>query len=367
MIIPTSSSVALLLAILPALCWGLWPGAARKTGRWRFELFYYDFAIGVLLTSALAAVTLGSLGSDITLLDNLSIIRRLQMGYALVAGGVFNLGNMLLLGAISIAGTSVAYPIGFSSALLVGVGWASYERATGNSTMLLGGGAAAILAIIVAVVAYDRLRRIKAAEFPPASGSKSPPRRTSAKAVVISLIGGAIMGTLFPLLELARHGGEIEMGPYPIALLFGVGVLATTLPYNLYFINLPVQGKAISMLEYFRGSKKNHLLGIGGGALWAAGMIATLVAAAAPMEARPDSTTTFALAHAAGVVGTLFGLLYWKEFPAPGKLQGMMWAAAGCLTLSLVLVGASGHAGRDRSDAVSLRLNPAGQVWRNPR
>ena len=56
---------AVLLCIVTMLCWGSWANT-QKLARagWRFELFYWDYAIGVILLSVLFAFTLGSVGAD---------------------------------------------------------------------------------------------------------------------------------------------------------------------------------------------------------------------------------------------------------------------------------------------------------------
>ena len=48
MIIPTTYGVALLLTIFTMICWGSWANTFKLSGKWRFELFYYDYALGVL-------------------------------------------------------------------------------------------------------------------------------------------------------------------------------------------------------------------------------------------------------------------------------------------------------------------------------
>src|SRR5579864_2656568 len=111
MILPQTYLSALLLIILSMLCWGSWANTFKLVGKWRFELFYYDYSLGVLLASIVAAYTFGSMGSELSFSDNLIVALRRNMAYAGAAGVVFNLANMLLLAAISVAGMSVAFPI----------------------------------------------------------------------------------------------------------------------------------------------------------------------------------------------------------------------------------------------------------------
>jgi len=123
MILPTTYATAMLLTILSMICWGSWANTFKLTKNWRFELFYFDFSFGVLLTALVAAFTLGSMGDDLSFSDNLLIAGKRQMAYALAAGLIFNLANMLLVAAISLAGLAVAFPVGIGLALVIGVIW----------------------------------------------------------------------------------------------------------------------------------------------------------------------------------------------------------------------------------------------------
>src|ERR687889_214907 len=118
MILPATYATALALAILSMVCWGSWANALKLTKKWRFELFYFDFAFGVLIAAIAAAMTFGSMGSDLSVADNFEITGKRHIAYAFAAGGVFNVANMLLVGAISLAGLSVAFPIGIGLALI---------------------------------------------------------------------------------------------------------------------------------------------------------------------------------------------------------------------------------------------------------
>jgi glucose uptake protein len=149
------------------------------------------------------------------------------------------------------------------------------------------------------------------------------------------------MGSVLPLTESARMGGEIEMGPYPIALLFGVAVFATTIFYNIYFMNLPVQGEPLSLFDYLRVSLRQHLAGIEGGLIAGAGIVCCLVAAGVPADSgfRPEAAYTMAMG--ASLIGMLWALLYRKEFAASSRLRFMMWATAGTLAVGLALVAST--------------------------
>src|SRR5437016_10103019 len=136
MILPATYISALLLTVLSMICWGSWANTFKLAGKWRFELFYYDYALGVLLAAIVAAYTFGSLGSDLSFSDNLLIASKRNMAYAVAGGTVFNLANMLLVAAISVAGLAVAFPVGIGLALVVGVIWNYFLNPQGNPVLL---------------------------------------------------------------------------------------------------------------------------------------------------------------------------------------------------------------------------------------
>src|SRR5712675_3335277 len=136
MILPATYNSALLLIILSMICWGSWANAFKLTGKWRFELFYYDYSLGVLLAAIIAAYTFGSMGDELSFSDNLIVAMRRNMAWAVAGGVVFNLANMLLVAAISVAGLAVAFPIGIGLALVVGVVWNYFIKPQGNPVLL---------------------------------------------------------------------------------------------------------------------------------------------------------------------------------------------------------------------------------------
>src|ERR1700736_6698126 len=313
MIVPATYNSALLLIILSMICWGSWANTFKMAGKWRFELFYYDYALGVLLAAIVAAYTFGSMGEDLSFSDNLIIALRRNMAYAAAAGVVFNMANMLLVAAISVAGMAVAFPIGIGLALVVGVVWNYLLNPQGNLTFLATGVVLVVGAIIVDAWAYSAHARtvtLKTAKLAKKSPGRSP------KGILLSLISGLLMGSFYPLVEMAKGGGpdNAGLGPYAVAFLFAVGVFLSTFVFNLYFLNLPVQGEGLSMFDYFKGSAKQHILGIVGGLIWCTGAIANFVAASAPKSVQVGPAISYAVGQGATMVSALWGLLVWKEF-----------------------------------------------------
>jgi glucose uptake protein len=327
MILPTTYATALLLTILSMLCWGSWANTLKLSGqKWRFELFYYDYSFGVLLTAIVAAFTFGTMGIELTFLDNLALSFKRNIAYGFAAGAVFNLANMLLVAAISVAGLAVAFPIGIGLALVIGVVWNYLLNPQGNPILLFAGSGLVVAAIIVDARAYSKHAR-------KAGGRKSG---GGLKGILLSLISGVLMGSFYPLVVLGKRG-EFGLGPYAIAFIFAIGVFFTTFLYNLYFLNLPVQGEPVEMVEYFRGTARQHLLGVLGGVIWCAGTIANFVAASAPQSVQVGPAVSYAIGQGATMVSALWGLLLWKEFAGASSQVKVLLA----LMLVLFLAGLS--------------------------
>ncbi len=313
MILPTTYAAALLLTLLTMICWGSWANTTKVTGKWRFELFYFDYSLGVLLLAIAAAMTLGSLGDDLTAFDNFLIASKRKMLFGFAGGMVFNLANMLLVAAISVAGLAVAFPIGIGLALVIGVVWNYFITPQGNPGLLFGGAALVVGAIVVCAQAY----RAHAETKKPVPGQPPRARRTG-RGIVLSLISGVLMGTFYPLVEMGKTG-DFALAPYSIALIFALGVFFSTFFFNIVFMNLPVQGPAISPFQYFRGTLKQHFLGLLGGAIWCTGTIANFAASSAPPEVNVGPAISYGLGQGATLISTLWGLLVWKEFEGASR------------------------------------------------
>src|ERR1700720_107849 len=191
MTLPQTYLATLVLTILTMLCWGSWANTFKLTGNWRFELFYFDYSIGVLLAAVFAAFTFGTMGSDgFQFLDDLMQTGKRNIFYGFLGGVVFNLANMLLVAAISVAGLAVAFPVGIGLALVIGVIWNYALKPQGNPVLLFTGAAIVVGAIILDALAYRALEAGKAAQAA---------RRVTGKGIVLSLVSGVLMGSFFPL------------------------------------------------------------------------------------------------------------------------------------------------------------------------
>src|ERR1019366_4104231 len=316
MILPGSYGAVLTLLIVGMLAWGTWVNLFKAAGgKWRFELFYFDFAAGVLLAAVVIAMTAGSLGFDgFSVRDDLQLAGKRQDLWGFTAGVVFNLGNMLLLGAVSIAGIAVAFPAGMGFALIVATFWNFALNPGGSAALLFIGAAVILVAILFDILAFRTWSAAKAKAALAEAGTGKPRRRKSSlKGVFLSLAGGLLIGSFEPLIQMAR-AGENGLGPYSIGLIFALGVVFSTFVFNLFFMNLPVQGKPIEIAEYFKARLSRHGLGIIGGIVWYGGMVAILVGGRVEGAARVAAPVSYALEQGAIVIALLCGLFLWREY-----------------------------------------------------
>lgn len=330
MTIVESYAVAVMLCVVTMLCWGSWANTQKlATKEWRFELFYWDYAIGVLLFSMLLAFTFGSTGTaGRSFLDDLSQAEQAALVSAFVGGVVFNLSNILLVAAIDIAGMAVAFPIGVGLALVLGVITNYLATPVGNPVLLFVGVACVVGAIVLSAVSYSRL---------PARGQK-----TTGKGIVISVVAGVLMGFFYRFVAASMSADFVDLepgklGPYAAIVMFSVGLLVSNVLWNTIVMKRPFVGEPVSFGDYFsKGSPRLHLIGILGGIIWNLGMSLSIIAAGAAGFA-----ISYGLGQGATLVAALWGVFIWKEFkdapPGTSRLLAMMFLAF-VVGLTLIVV-----------------------------
>ena len=295
---PQTYGTALCLMIVSMLSWGSWANTMKFVPQWPFQLFYWDYVLGVILVSLVAGLTLGSLddGPESFMMD-LRSAGTLELGYALAAGAVFNIANLLLVATISIAGLAVAFPIGIGLALVVGVILNYVLSPTGSPLLLFGGIVLVSSAIVVDALAFKRRGTTASAQ-----GSRG---------IWLSIACGLLMGSFFPLVTRAA-AGPAGLGPYAVATVFGCGVLLCAIPANFYLMRRPITADSpTSMGQYFAGGICEHLSGIMGGTIWGLGAICSFVAAHASIV---GPAISYAMGQGATMVSAAWGVFVWREF-----------------------------------------------------
>lgn len=334
MITVQSYPIAVLMCVITMLCWGSWGNTQKLASKeWRFQLFYWDYAIGVLLFSLILAFTMGSMGET-----GRSFIQDLKQGdaqwinSALLGGVIFNISNILLVAAIDIAGLAVAFPVGVGLALVIGVVTTYLATGDGNAPMLALGVGLIAAAILLSALAYYKLDK--------ARGEKS---KSSAKGIIMSVAAGLLMGFFYKYVAQAMGYdaatgvlADGKLSPYTAVVLFSVGLLLSNFVFNGLMI--PNSGSAVDFGDYFRkGNLRLHSVGILGGMIWSCGMNFSIIASTAA-----GAALSYGLGQGATLVSALWGVFIWKEFKgAPAgtnKILGLMFL---CFVLGLGVLVAS--------------------------
>jgi glucose uptake protein len=341
MILAQTSTQALIVMLVGMLCWGLWASMFRLTRKWRYELFYFDVAIGLALAAVTYSLTLGSLGFDgFSFEDDLMHAGKQQWLIAFAAGCIFNLANMIMMGAVVVAGLSIAAPLGIGVSLMIGVGLKLVMHSTGNPLMLFTGTACLVVSVVIIAVAYtfyisgrvDQLvkeGKVKTTGSVPGSGKGmivSTHAPSAVKGLLLAIVAGALMWIMIPLVNKARIG-DFGLGPYALTALFVLGMFTTTFVFNLFFVNLPVEGEPIELLAFVKGGLATHLIGIGAGVVLCTGILAYFVAQAGPPEAQVNPLASYTVQQGAVLVAALMGIFGLKDFrDAEPRVRAMVWA-----------------------------------------
>lgn len=298
---PPNLTVALVMMITSAICWGSWANTYKGVKNYRFELFYWDYAIGIFLSSLILALTMGSTGHDASsFVANVQAADMRNIVSAMVGGAIFNLANLLLVAAIDLAGLAVAFPISIGIALVVGVLLNYILQPQGNAMLLAAGVGCALMAVILDGKAYGSLKRA-------ASG-------TSRKSIILCVISGTLMGLWSPFSTFAMTRGN-SLTPYSGVVFLTLGALLSCFIWNLYFMKHPLVGEPVSLNGFFGGPASGHLLGLLGGVIWGVGTVLNLTAGKLTGQA-----ISYAIGQSSPMVAALWGVLAWKEFAGSGSL-----------------------------------------------
>ncbi len=315
MVIIQSYFIAVLMCVITMLCWGSWANTQKLASRkWAFQLFYWDYSLGVLLLSLVLAFTMGSSGAEGRgFLADLGQADSKAIGSALLGGVIFNIANLLIVVAINIAGMAVAFPIGIGLALVIGVVVNYVATPLGNPVILFIGVLLVVLAIILDALAYRKH-----------SGGKMS---TTTKGIVISILGGILMGFFYRFVaaSMATDFAAPEAGkmtPYTASVVFALGLLISNFVWNTFFMYKPVSGERATYRDYFRkGDARLHMIGILGGMIWSLGMTFSIIA-----SEQAGYAISYGLGQGATLIAALWGVFIWREFGKAEGLKGLLVA-----------------------------------------
>jgi glucose uptake protein len=323
MFVVHSYALAVVFCVVTMLGWGSWANA-KKLARpdWRFELFYWDYALGVVLLTLILGLTLGSSGTEgRPFLADLAQASSASITSALVGGAIFNLANILLVAAIEMLGIAVAYPVGIGLALIIGVIQNYRAAPVGNVALLTAGVVLVTLAIVLDAAAY---RRVPAAA--PGVGHKG-----SVRGLLVAVTCGVFMGVFYRFVAAAMYADPADavngkMGPYAAVFVLATGILLSNFVWNTFVMKRPFVGAPVAFRDYFAASLGTHLAGVTGGVIWGVGMSFNLIA-----SGRAGFAISYGLGQGATMVAAFWGVFIWKEFrtapPGTSTLLAAMFAS----------------------------------------
>jgi len=327
MVLVQNYALAVFLCFVAMVCWGSWQNTQNLIGKeWRFELYYWDYTIGIFLFALLMAFTFGSFGSQgRSFIPDLAQADARNLLSSALGGFIWNIGTLLLVASISIAGMSVAFPIGGGLGWILGIFINYLGKPEGNPWLLFGGSAVIIIAILLSMQSYRKL----------ASNQNKPP----AKGIILALLAGLCIAFFYRFVasSLATDFSPADDGKissYTAVVFFSLGAMLSTIIVNPIFMAKPVEGRPVRFSEWTKGTSRAHLLGLLGGAIWCLGNSVSFMSVGAASPA-----ISYGLSNGAPVIAALWGIFVWKEFKeAPQGTNKLLTFMFVCYLIGLVMI-----------------------------
>ncbi len=307
MYIVESYPIAILFTLITMVCWGSWANTQKLTSKsWRFELFYWDYVIGILLFSAIFGLTLGSTGTaGRSFIADIQQADLQNIGNAVLGGIIFNASNILLVAAMAIAGMAVAFPVGVGIALVFGVLVNYVNDPKGKVLLLFVGVGLVVIAILLDAIAFKKMSKTN--------------NKVSSKGIILSVAAGVLMSLFYYFVAKSMFANFTipeagKLSPYTALFFFAVGVFISNFLFNTIFMKKPVEGSALNYSDYFKGGFKSHLMGVLGGVIWILGMSLNILA-----SGKAGFAISYGLGQGATLVAAIWGVFIWKEFKGADK------------------------------------------------
>ena len=313
---------AVLLCLITMLCWGSWGNTQKLAAKtWRYELFYWDYVIGIVLLSLIFGFTLGSIGDQgRSFIDDILQVNTHNFWSAFVGGIIFNAANILLSASISLAGMSVAFPVGVGLALVLGVFINYFGAPKGDPVILFLGVALIVVAIILNGLASGK------------TNSSTEASKNKKKGIIIAICAGILMSFFYRFVAAAMDLNNLEnptagmLTPYGAFFIFSLGILGSNFIFNTVVMKRPFVGEPVNYSQYFKGNLSTHSVGILGGIIWGVGTVLSYIAAG-----KAGPAISYALGQGAPMIAALWGVFIWKEFKGSSKMVNLL------LTLMFIL------------------------------
>ncbi len=315
MFIVEDYTLAVILCFITMICWGSWGNTQKLAAKtWRYELYYWDYVIGMLLFSLVMGFSIGSHGEEgRPFLEDLAQGAWTSLVPVFFGGVVFNAGNILLSASVSLSGMTIAFPLGVGIALILGVIINYIGLPSGNPVLLFSGVALVMVAIIFNTIASKRTPQ------QPAAGSQNT------KGVLLAVCAGILLSLFYRFVVI---GMDVEhfhqpaasmLTPYSAVFVFSLGVFISNFVFNTLMMKFPMTGSKVSYCQYWNGDIKTHLTGIAGGAVWCLGTGLSYIASG---QASPS--ISYALGQGAPLIAALWGVFVWKEFKGAGRSVNLL-------------------------------------------
>ena len=318
MFIINSYLLAVVFCFITMMCWGSWGNTQKLAAKsWRYELFYWDYVIGMVLFALLIAFTMGSFGTEgRPFLEDIAQANAKAIGSIILGGVIFNASNILLSASTSIAGLAVAFPLGVGISLVLGTIINYIGAPAGNPVLLFIGVALIVVAIICNGIA---------------SGKISSEKKAGAnKGIILAAVAGTLMAFFYRFvaasMDLENFAAPAvgKVTPYTAIVIFSLGVLLSNFVFNTLVMKKPFVGEPVTYKQYFAGSFKTHLVGVLGGAIWCLGTAFSYIA-----SGKAGAAISYALGQGAPLIAAIWGVFIWKEFKGANKqvygLLGVMF------------------------------------------
>ncbi len=328
--------LAVIFCLVTMLCWGSWGNTQKLAAKnWRYELFYWDYVIGMVLFALLLGFTMGSWGdAGRPFVDDLRQASGGSVGWVIMGGIIFNASNILLSASVSLAGLAVAFPLGVGIALVLGVIVNYLGVPSGHPVMLFVGVALIVVAIICNGIASSKNNR----------GTKMSSANNT-KGIWLAVVAGVLMSLFYRFVVMGMDISNFRtpepgmLTPYSAIFIFSVGVLLSNILFNTLVMRYPFAGTPVTYGDYLKGSLGTHLVGVLGGAIWCLGTAFSYIASG---EAGP--AVSYALGQGAPMVAAVWGVFVWKEFRgAPKSVDWLLGLMFLLFIVGLGLIVAAGN------------------------
>ncbi len=320
MFVVNSYFLAVIFCFITMMCWGSWGNTQKLAAKsWRYELFYWDYVIGMLLFSLLIAFTMGSIGDQgRSFIADLSQADMRNIGSVILGGIIFNASNILLSASTSIAGMSVAFPLGVGLSLVLGTIINYIGAPKGNPVILFIGVALIVLAVVCNGIASSKVEK------------SETDKKSGRKGIILALLAGVLMSFFYRFVAAAMDLDNFvapaagKVTPYTAIVIFSAGVLLSNFIFNTLVMRYPFVGERVYYKEYFKGDAKTHLVGMLGGAVWCLGTAFSYIA-----SGTAGAAISYALGQGAPMIAAIWGVFVWNEFKGANKgvygLLGIMF------------------------------------------